>query len=123
MIPKFRVWNKALNQMGKVATMEYDSYGLEVHYWAGGDYYIDDIDDITLMQSTGLLDKNGVEIFDGDIVQWSDTIYTVFYDNTEAAYRLRPCDERWSVDYISNYTNGNSLEVIGNIHENPELVN
>lgn len=79
-------------------------------------------EDVTLMQSTGLKDKNGKEIFEGDIVRVLDSTYTVFYDNERGSYRLKPHDDRWNVDYMSNFSHGGNFEVVGNIYENPELL-
>ena len=78
--------------------------------------------DVVLMRSTGLKDLNGVEIFEGDIVRFFDSLYTVFYDIKEGSYRLKPHDDRWVVDYMSNFSSEESFEVVGNIYENPELL-
>lgn len=80
------------------------------------------IDEEYLMQSTGLKDKNGKEIFEGDIVLVLDSLYTVFYDNEKGSYRLKPHDDRWNVDYMSNFSHGGNFEVVGNIYENKEYL-
>ena len=80
------------------------------------------IDDEYLMQSTGLFDKNNKEIFEGDIVLVLDSLYTVFYDNEKGSYRLKPHDDRWNVDYMSNFSHGGNFEVVGNIYENKEYL-
>lgn len=77
-------------------------------------------EDVVLMQSTGLFDKNNKEIFEGDIVLVLDSPYTVFYDNERGSYRLKPHDDRWNVDYMSNFSHGGNFEIIGNIYENKE---
>ena len=69
------------------------------------------------MQSTGLFDKNGKEIFEGDVVEVFDSRYVVFYDNENASFRLKPRDKRWNTDYMSNYAHEASFEIIGNIYE------
>ena len=79
-------------------------------------------EDVTLMQSTGLFDKNNTEIFEGDIVRVLDSTYTVFYDNERGSYRLKPHDDRWNVDYMSNFSHGGNFEVVGNIYENKEYL-
>lgn len=82
-----------------------------------------DFDDIELMQYTGLKDKNGVEIYEGDIVK------AVGYSAIEVVYDKESCSFKMKVQYIgwedllilsSNKTP--HLEVIGNIYENPELL-
>ena len=79
-------------------------------------------EDVILMQSTGLNDLNGVEIFEGDIVQFFDSLYTVFYDIKEGSYRLKPHDDRWVIDYMSNFSSEESFEIVGNIYENKECL-
>lgn len=77
-------------------------------------------EDVVLMQSTGLKDKNGVEIFEGDIVRFFDSLYTVFYDIKEGCYRLKPHDDIWVVDYMCNFSSEESFEVVSNIYETKE---
>ena len=79
-------------------------------------------EDVVLMQSTGIFDKNNTEIFEGDIVRVLDSTYTVFYDNERGSYRLKPHDDRWNVDYMSNFSHGGNFEVVGNIYENKEYL-
>ena len=81
-----------------------------------------EIIDYKLMQTTGLFDKNGKEIFEGDVVEVFDSRYAVFYDNENASFRLKPRDKRWNTDYMSNYAHEASFEIIGDIYRNPELV-
>ncbi|QBX25664.1 hypothetical protein Javan268_0020 [Streptococcus phage Javan268] len=78
------------------------------------------VDHLVIMQSTGVKDLKGIEIFEGDIVRVLDSTYTVFYDNERGSYRLKPHDDRWNVDYMSNFSHGGNFEVVGNIYENPE---
>ena len=125
MIPKFRAWDKARNEMNyKVMVGNCDT---DDENWTCPIIWIEEIQDWLhfddyecIMQSTGLRDKNGQEIFEGDIVRFFDSLYTVFYDIEEGSYRLKPHDDRWVIDYMSNFSSDESFEIAGNIYENKE---
>jgi len=74
--------------------------------------------DTQLMQYTGLKDKNGVEIYEGDVVKHGNGIQQVYYDNTTASYQM---NLKGSV-YDQEYGGYDNVEVIGNIYQNPELL-
>ena len=114
MIPKFRTWNSETKEIEVFKTYEEISE-LFLALSADDGFY-------SIMQSTGLFDKNGKEIFEGDIVLVLDSPYTVFYDNERGSYRLKPHDDRWNVDYMSNFSHGGNFEVVGNIYENKEYL-
>lgn len=91
-------------------------------------------DDIELMQYTGLHDKNGQEIYEGDIVLYQDWEMAYegggndsFINKGIVEYCEDNCcfnvTERQTVDLADVLYKGNEdLEVIGNIYENPELL-
>lgn len=79
------------------------------------------INDVVLMQFTGLLDKNGKEIYEGDIV-----IPTKFKDVPNEVKYIQHGFYRVKIHKNTDYVNplGNcEVEVIGNIYENKELIN
>ena len=114
MIPRFRAWNSETKEIEVFKTYEEISE-LFLALSADDGFY-------SIMQSTGLFDKNGKKIFEGDIVLVLDSTYTVFYDNERGSYRLKPHDDRWNVDYMSNFSHGGNFEVVGNIYENKEYL-
>ena len=90
-------------------------------------------EDIVIMQSTGLLDKHGKLIFEGDVVRWSDGDYKHPSNPRVAEVRFDPelCFFAFNVGEsghkfgFSNFIYKDTekhLEVIGNVHENPELL-
>lgn len=79
-------------------------------------------EDVILMQSTGLVDKNGKEIFEGDIVKMSKDVYSepTYYEvvrHRGGAYRLE--SKQHGCELWLRHTD---CEVVGNVYENPELL-
>ena len=82
----------------------------------------------TVGRYTGLTDKNGTRIFEGDILIYEydgeydpDEKYLVAWDNDEAAFRVNYYLKGEYIHYES-ITSHQYFEIVGNIHDNPELL-
>lgn len=123
---KFRAWLKKRQEMDN--EIDHISWLEDELYCIGdGITYMVSAEDLVLMQSTGLKDKNGKEIFEGDILcdegieQESEFVYVT------VSYR----EGMWVCDQITDELCGyggalnefnNDYSIIGNIYENPELL-
>ena len=118
MTPKFRAYDGgSLNRMyqpdevmvggGNIWIIDEDS--------VAGDWIVNN--DLHLMQSTGLKDKNGKEIFEGDVVKCNGLLGTI-----------KSLKAMWICSFVkyNNYQKvgffAQEIEVVGNIYENPELL-
>lgn len=126
MIPKFRAWTEE----GKA--MYYDAYPFkdDTLLLSYDGIAFDEVpaSDFILMQSTGLKDKNGSEIFEGDIVKYKSDCYTyteeVAYNKNFAGFGVRDANTDIILTFwvLAENIDLSSLEVIGNIYQNPELL-
>lgn len=112
---KFRAWDIKNNVMFNVGDIDW-------RHVTVGEMEVDhqrDLDEVILLQYTGLKDKNGKKIYDGDIVNaweedggaYSKSIETVSYEKDKGRYVAGQYG-------LYHY----ALEIIGNIYENPELI-
>lgn len=134
MIPKFRAWDKRKNVMRDVAVLHFTKNGKTnfIEYWINPtelkSYHVRNIE---LMQSTGLKDKNGVEIFEGDVVLFSvsDGFNHLYHEkvivqasecHSGLVCKLVDLDLEYRIYYDPVFHI--DYEVIGNIYENSELL-
>ena len=119
---KFRAWSKE-EGMINVARLDIADGSLYKRLITGKAY--DYWNDVILMQYTGLKDKNGKEIYEGDIVKnnFAETIGSVMF--ADCGYWIKTIDKDIFGDTIycdlGDY-DGEVLEVIGNIYQNTELL-
>ena len=132
MIPKYRAWLKEHKVMCDVYANYFHTKELEVLFSPGWIRAFS-FDEVILMQSTGLTDTNGVEIFDGDILKVCDDggahNEPVFRDGQALVMNVTYQDfdvsaVAWALDcYHGSDDDDNEYPVVvGNIHQNPELL-
>ena len=124
MKPKLRAWDKQDERMSYGEVEYFDdsiNYRFD-HFCTGAD------EDVEFMQSTGIKDKNGVEIYEGDVINYRNSFrnpmtgsgslsinrdFKIIFKDGE--FKAKGFDIR--LKNILSYS-----EVIGNIYENPELL-
>ena len=121
MTPKFRVWFPDFYQMLRVKALVFEKDKTRCVCGYSFDFYLEN-ENATIMQSTGLLDKNGKEIFEGDIVKMAKDVYSepTYYEvvrHRGGAYRLE--SKQHGCELWLRHTD---CEVVGNVYENKELL-
>lgn len=124
MIPKFRAWDNVekkfvehffITDNGLICNMEKPTSDRKLLIPI-------EKSELILMQSTGLFDKNGKEIFDGDVVKMAKDVYSepTYYEvvrHRGGAYRLE--SKKHGCELWLRHAD---CEVVGNVYENPELL-
>ncbi|WP_455458918.1 YopX family protein [Streptococcus salivarius] len=151
MIPRYRAWDKTCKTMYEaddIVSIDFEKKQICVKtlFFERLSYY--DFDDVVLMQSTGLRDKNGKEIFEGDVLKfndsWENHCYEGYVDGEIEGVNYVEiqsestgfifCKTKYPDSSLFYYANEEHLtfqeilgdgdfgfEVVGNIYENPEL--
>lgn len=126
MVPKFRAFLTETKTMHDVLQIDLSRSMVSLKIENASEWYW--FKEVVLMQSTGLKDKNGVEIFEGDVllhtsssVNYSDTFwhsYVQVYRMNSGAYRIKG-KHIYDTELMSAK---NRIEVVGNIHQNQNLL-
>jgi len=134
---KYRAWYKKAKSLLQVRGIQFydDSMRINIYGLQYSDDEYEPADKFELMQYTGLQDKNGKEIYEGDIIRFQDiemeddpvTGYIDFRDGTfivrqEGGSVYRFWNDGMHDWHTVEYLDCETCEVLGNIHENPELL-
>lgn len=140
---KFRVWARAWKPPQMIALSDLQIHGQKTI--ADALDYVVNSPNFILMEFSGLLDKNGREIYEGDIVEFfffkkegktERTVAQVIYDTDSAEFKVRFDDKKgWPISMLMAFSDIHDkewnaknriakleLSVIGNVYENPDLL-
>lgn len=119
MIPRYRAWDVEFKEMVRVDALILDEQVIKATY-KNGNVVKEDIKNYKLMQSTGLRDKNGKEVFEGDIIDSTDGFLTgVVEFRVSLGMFVSELVEYNNFERLCNVAS--SRKIIGNIWEHPEL--
>ena len=125
MIPKYRAWHKTWEEMCKVKRIRFNDEEnittvFVVGKTSGSNVYLKDV---KLMQSTGLKDNKGKEVFVGDIIKCTrGCLHEVYIEKEYGATFIGGMPAVYLKGLGEGYAWTEHEEIIGNIYENPELL-
>ena len=121
-------WHKSMQRMSEVLAISFERQKVKIRHLRGTTHMTVPFDDVELMQSTGLFDNSmpKKEIFENDIVEWDhkDTgqlVRGIVKYDTELGF-WGMTDVRFNDLTAIGYLANQRVTVLGNIYENPELV-
>ena len=121
MIPKYRAWDKLDKEIYEVGEIHW--FRGEFDFIGDGITFKRDADEVELMQSTGLFDKNGKEVFVGDIIKCTrGCLHEVYIEKEYGGTYFGGMPAIYLKDLREGYAWTEHEEIIGNIYENPELL-
>lgn len=121
MIPRYRAWDNWRKRMSVVDRIYIDIKGVRL-YDDFGEYWRD-FRDVELMQSTGLFDRNGKEVFIGDIVKCTrGCLHEVYIEKEYGGTYFGGMPAVYLKGLREGYAWTEHEEIIGNIYETPELL-
>lgn len=136
----YRAWDKerkVMYQDEEIIYMDYqnEEVGIVMGQALDGELYADgavDIEDLVIQRGTGIIDKKGQEIYEGDIIHWKDKspksdftledIVEVFWNDEFLEWGVKSHKkDKTIIESLYDYDTTEEIEVIGNIYENPEI--
>lgn len=120
MIPKIKAWDRKRKEMIEITSINFDEQFVRGLSEVEFDIDIEssyNFDEVDIIQSTSIFDRNGIEIYEGYIIKYTNKIDTVVMK-----------DGMWSISnsnmslYVIVTLSCKGVEVIGNKFENPELL-
>lgn len=121
MIPKFRAWLKNDKEMIDVDEIHWFHEGID--FIGDGITFSRGADEIELMQSTGLKDKNGKEVFVGDIIKCTRGCpHEVYLEKEYGGTYIGGMPAIYLKGLREGYAWTEAEEIVGNIYENPDLL-
>ena len=132
-VVKFRAWDKEIEKIYPVLKIDFVEEWVSMYSKIAGRHY-NWLNNLVLMQYTGLEDKNGVEIYEGDILELRANPFNKKRDLFQVVFKDGGFRDEWN-NYIGQYLPpdirnkqggrvrlNEACEVVGNIYENPELL-
>lgn len=124
MIPKFRVWlpDPDVERMLRVKALVFESDKTRCICGYAYDFYLED-ENAIIMQATGLLDKNGQEVFVGDIIKCTRGCpHEVYLEKEYGGTYVGGMPAIYLKGLLSGYAWTGDEEIVGNVYQNPELL-